>query len=438
MLAALVCALALAPGASASLRTDGRRFVDSGGREVILRGGALIQKAAPGLPQLADADLANMRRLGWNSIRLGTSWRFIEPEPGIYDAAYLDAFAALARRAMDAGLHVIVDMHQDVWGPPVGNGAPEWTVYPECAPLHVTDLSKPTGTWAANYLSPWTFCQFTRFWEDRSLQRHFAGALVEIAERLGGEQRLAGYDLFNEPFQGLHPTGEFESRLLYPFYRRVARAVRRADPGGIVFEEPPNSKNVHLPTTPSLRPGRLAAYAAHVYGLWDASDAFSERTALVEANMRYSATEARAMRIPLWYGEFGMRRGAPGAEETLTQIYDIADRERAGTSYWEWGSDPYGPLLPDRSLDPVRALTLSRPYPQRTAGRLERFRFDARSGAFTMGWRGAGTSSVYVPELRYPAGYTVATDASWQAVAGTQLIEATAGAGRHRLTVSPR
>lgn len=443
LIAACLLLLALAaPAAASPLRVEGQSIVDEQGGQVLLRGTALIKKAPPGLPAVSEADWQRMRELGFNSIRLGTAWRYIEPQRGEYDEAYLDALAALAREAMDHDLYVVVDMHQDVWGPPLGNGAPEWTVYDECAPLAAVNLAQLTGVWSLNYLAPWTFCQFTRFWDDPDLQERFASAWREVARRVGGEPRLAGYDLLNEPFQGFNAPGAFETRVLYPFYDRLAAEIRAEDPDAIVFEEPANSKNVHLPTAPSVAPRSNAVYAPHVYGLWDASDAFSRRDELIEVNMAYSGLEARAMGTPLWYGEFGMRRGVPGGEESLARIYDVADRQLAGTSYWEWSRDAYGPMLADGTLEPTRALTLSRAYPMRTGGELLATRFEDH-GAFSMRWRqteGAGATEVALPPRRYADGFDVmAGDGVTTSFdAARDVLTVQAPAGERELRVTPR
>ena len=385
LLLALVL-LAVCPSAAgaADLRVDGARFADRQGREVILRGGALIKKSAPGLPVMTERDWENVRALGWNSLRLGTAWEHVEPRDGEYDAAYLDAFAALAREAMDRGLYVVIDFHQDVWGKPAGNGHPAWTTYSECDGTHV-DLASAAGTFAANYFSPFTVCQFTRFWADTAMQERYAAALAQVARRIGDHPRLAGYDVMNEPFQGAVPPAAFEVAALFPFYKRVTDAVRAVNPDALMFLEPANAKNVHLPTaTAAAALPDGSAYAPHVYGLWDANDAFTERAALVDANMAFSAAEADAMGVPLWYGEFGMRRSAPEAEATVTQIYERADEQRAGASVWEYARNEYGVLRADGSLDPARAATVARPYPARTAGSLSRFAYDGER--FELEW----------------------------------------------------
>lgn len=425
-----------AQAAPAELRSSGQRFVDAHGREVVLRGGALIEKFGDGLPELDEADWANLRALGWNHLRLGTAWEFIEPRRGDYDEAYLDRFAALAREAMSRGLHVIVDLHQDVWGKPAGNGAPAWATYPECAGRHV-DLASAAGTFAANYFSPFTVCQFTRFWTDPALQDRYAAALGEVARRIGGQSLLAGWDLMNEPYQGALAPGAFEAAFLFPFYARVTRAIRRHDPDGVVFLEPANSKNVHLPTASPLGTAPAnAAYAPHVYGLWDANDAFTQREALVAANVALSVAEAKLARLPLWFGEFGMRRSAPRAEATLTQIYELADRHRAGAAVWEYASNDYGPLRADGTLEPARSRTVARPYPDRTAGTLRSFGFDGRT--FTMRWRAtAGETVVALPPLRFAGGYDVTLDAG-SAVREAGRLVVRAPAGERTLTVTAR
>ena len=59
---------------------------------------------------------AYARDWGMNAVRLLTTWAAVEPEQGVYDEAYLDALAERLDWAKDAGLHVVLDMHQDVYG----------------------------------------------------------------------------------------------------------------------------------------------------------------------------------------------------------------------------------------------------------------------------------------------------------------------------------
>ncbi|HEY3359692.1 MAG TPA: cellulase family glycosylhydrolase [Polyangia bacterium] len=64
----------------------------------------------------ADAQLAKIRQLGFTSLRLLVMWEGIEPYgKGEYDAEYLDSIREIVKRAGDHGLHVLLDMHQDMF-----------------------------------------------------------------------------------------------------------------------------------------------------------------------------------------------------------------------------------------------------------------------------------------------------------------------------------
>ena len=448
---ALFAVLALAPAAQAGLPADpaqevratGGRFVDARGGDVLLRGGNVISKR-DGEPVIDARDVEVMRAVGWTTIRLGTGWRWFEPARGAYDAAYADRFAAIARGLMDEGFRVVVDMHQDVWGPPMGNGAPEWAIPAECGAETDVDLSKPTGTWAADYFSPRTLCAFTNFWRDPDLQGHLIEAYRMIARRLGREKRFVGIDLMNEPFQGLIAPAAFEFGFLFPFYDRAAQAIHEVDSGALVFQEPASSKNVAMAAWPKLVPGAEGgAWAPHVYGPWDASpDAPQQRDELIRLNMEQSATEAELGRLPLWFGEFGVFNGAAGAEESMRLIYDTADEMLAGTAMWELDDPSYGPKSSNGAFKMPRAFTVARGYPLRVGGRLGEVAFDSEASRLTVSWtqaRKAGETVLVLPELRYPGELDVDAGPGVK-VAGREpgRLRLSAKPGTRTVSVSPR
>src|SRR5678816_4392146 len=104
---------------------------DPDGRAVVLRGVNLSgrQKSTPYLDVYTAADYARLRtEWGMTAIRFITTWSAIEPTDGAFDEAYLDALATRMQWAADAGLAVILDMHQDLYGEGFGfDGAPRWT-----------------------------------------------------------------------------------------------------------------------------------------------------------------------------------------------------------------------------------------------------------------------------------------------------------------------
>ena len=245
--------------------TEGTRFRDRHGRHVILRGvnlgGDCKVPTTPdghsyhrtdfadhrtasfvGRPFLlaeADAHFARLKRLGFNCLRLLTTWEAVEHAgPGQYDEAYLDYFTAIAKRAGDFGLHVIIDFHQDVWARMSGgDGAPGWTF--EAAGLDFTKFdaadaahvmayrydagrggrqdSYPQMSWGANYRMPANAIMWTLFFAGPAyapgrmidgrnvgtcLQDHYLGAMGAVAERMADLPHVIGFDTLNEPGSG--------------------------------------------------------------------------------------------------------------------------------------------------------------------------------------------------------------------------------------------
>ena len=196
------------PALGGRLRVAGQRLVDPAGREVLLRGMNVGSKAAPFLPPHGDADTAVLARdLGADVVRLYVAWRALEPAPGVHDAAYLDQVVAAARRFMDRGVYVIVDVHQDGWGGPfAAHGAPDWATLALSEPA----LTLPAGApWQLRYLDRRVWGSFEALWANapvpatgRGLQDHYGAALAALAARFRGDDLLLGYDPINEPFPG--------------------------------------------------------------------------------------------------------------------------------------------------------------------------------------------------------------------------------------------
>ncbi|HEY8087138.1 MAG TPA: cellulase family glycosylhydrolase, partial [Polyangiaceae bacterium] len=92
---------------------------DGQGRALVLRGANVSgkNKEPPYFDFQGPSDFARMRPdWGMNGIRFLVLWSALEPTEGQYDAGYLDAVAERMGWARDAGLYVVLDMHQDVYG----------------------------------------------------------------------------------------------------------------------------------------------------------------------------------------------------------------------------------------------------------------------------------------------------------------------------------
>ena len=121
---------------------------------------------APGRPwDFTSADASLMARLGFNVVRLGVTWKGLEPgrapandpsicaagpahDPGQFNRQVMDRYLANLKKTVDLlgrfHIYTLIDMHQDVFNELFdGEGAPNWAVCTDGAPN--TD---PPGRWS--------------------------------------------------------------------------------------------------------------------------------------------------------------------------------------------------------------------------------------------------------------------------------------------------
>jgi endoglycosylceramidase len=185
------------------LGNDGRWFTDATGRVVMLRGVNFVEKWAPYTPAAAgfdDDDAALLADNGFNTVRLGVPFEFVMPSPGQVDRTYLDSIAGTVRTLGRHGVYVLLDFHQDGYGPAThGNGMPPWAT--------LTDgLPNPEAPFPLYYLqNPALQRAFDNFWANRSgpdgvpLQQHYATAMRAVAARFVASPNVIGYEPMNAP-----------------------------------------------------------------------------------------------------------------------------------------------------------------------------------------------------------------------------------------------
>ncbi|MHB1785794.1 MAG: glycoside hydrolase family 5 protein [Acidimicrobiales bacterium] len=221
-----------------------------------------VQAGKPEYQQSSAAgsnnDLAQMRSLGFNFIRLAVSWSQLEPNPGTYSTTYISRIAQVVGWAREQGIYVLLDMHEDNYSrftpqtapvslPPLltpttpsGNhadGAPPWAVMGDGVPGRAVEGQGELNAYAET--------AFTNFWLNRvptdpatgaplpqgeapgpGLQDHYIGAMAALATRFKANSTVAGYEIMNEPLPGLLAApGVFDQGYLYPFYRRTIDAL---------------------------------------------------------------------------------------------------------------------------------------------------------------------------------------------------------------------
>ncbi len=393
------------------------RLVDGRGRAVVLHGVNVVYKLAPYAPDFTRADARRVRGWGMNAIRLGVSWRALEPARGSIDAAYVARVRTLVRRAGDEGLWVLIDMHQDLWSERFGgNGAPDWATFDDGQPFVPTPF--PFA-----YLQPAVGRSFTSFWANRDgIRDEYVGAYAALAKALAPETAVIGYDAFNEPACeltaapcGVPPQPAAAAAYLEPFYRSLVPALRRADPSAPTFYEDWLTTDFGYPF--AVRVGAAnQGLSYHVYcGQPIRPDPCPTQETQALANGVRNAADNHAAALVT---EFG----ATDRLDVLRRVADGADAVGVGWLYWQYktygdpttsaageGPDAESLVTPGGAVKAAKLRVLARAYPTRIAGRGARWSYRTADGHFNLRWtavRGADTV-VALPRLAYPRGFDV-------------------------------
>lgn len=337
------------------------------------------KSAADGQSWVTPVDIAREAELlGSNSVRYLVFWDKIEPQPGQYDQAYLDAVAQRIEWYDNEGFDVVLDVHQDVWGPSIGfDGAPEWAT--------ITDGLAATQQeqWELTYLQPGVLRAFDHFWRTTGLhddlQASYLAMLGVLVDHFADEPAVLGIDVMNEPFGGSLQGPLFEQGPLSAFYQRAIDVVRAIDDDLWVLVEPQAfGVNQGLPsgltTLTDPRDGNpRIAFAPHLYPLpLDLGGGYAVNQAWVDRSVELWADRTRATSVrftaPLWLGEFGLDGAEPGAPDYVrTVVSTLQTMGASGFAYWDnspgswspWSSDdptqlsPIGEALAERQTEVV-------------------------------------------------------------------------------------
>ena len=407
-LAAVIAALVLAAPAAAAptlpLSKQGRFFTDAKGRAVVLHGLNMVAKRPPYAPDATGfgADDARfLAREGFNSVRLGIIYAAVEPQPGVYDDAYLARIEQTVNLLGRHGITSLLDFHQDLYNERFqGEGWPDWAVMDDGLP------AEPKLGFPGNYLGmPALSRAFDHFWaNDGGLQDAYAAAWAHVAERFEANRFVLGYDLLNEPWPGsdypscLQTEGcpAFDAEL-DAFNRRMIEAIRGVDRETLVFYEPNVIFNNGIPTyVGDLDDDRLG-FSFHDYCL-------RRRTtrSASSATTRPSPTPARR---PTSTGDTALLTefGATKDVGVNLPMVERADATMIGWQFWHYCGcddpttsgpgdtqavvlDPAKPPAGD-NLDAGKLDVLVRPFPRVTAGRP--MGWDFTDGRFSLHVEGA-------------------------------------------------
>lgn len=430
-LALLLALLVAAPAAAAPrppLDTSGRWLVDADGRAVITHGVNMVYKRPPYIPSrtgFGADDAAFLREHGFNSVRLGTIYTAVEPQPGRYDDAYLDAISETEELLARERIFTQIDFHQDLFNERFGGeGFPDWAVFDDGFP------AEPTPGFPYTYVtSPGGNRAWDNLWANREgIQDRFAAAWGHVAKRFAGRPWLLGYDLINEPWAGNQWTTcantegcrAFEEGPLTALQSKAMTEIRRHDRTSIVWYEPVVTSQFGTKYwTPAPNGDARAAFSFHIYCLVGAAGEGTSCDQLEQLSMDNAQARAQANDDPSLLSEFGATTDLRVVERQV----DRADRAMISWQWWHYCAcdDPTtaGPgdvqaIVSDPAKPPAGAnvfedklRALVRPYPQATAGIPKAYAFDRPSRTFTFTYAGRpGLTEVFVPALHYPEGYT--------------------------------
>jgi endoglycosylceramidase len=455
------------------LSHSGRWITDASGRVVILHGINMVYKRPPYYPAAigfgAD-DAAFLHSIGFNAVRVGVIWKAVEPQPGVYDATYLNHVAATVTTLARYGIVSLLDFHQDLFNELFqGEGAPDWAV-------QSGGLTNPMLGFPDNYLAnPALEHALDQFFDNApgpggvGLGARFASAWADVAQRFRSLQSVLGYELFNEPFPGtawqrcLNPVGCPFDATLTALYRRVDRAIRAVDRHTLVWYEPNVLFNGGAGTEVGPIGDKRTGFAFHDYCLTQPASGTTPACTTSD-NLVFSHAVGYAAHngTALLMTEFG----ATTNTAFLTEMVGRADAKMVPWLEWAYCGcqDPtttgpgneqaivIDPSKPPRGPNLVKPTlkALVEPYPQVIAGTPMSWRFSSSTRTFTFKFTtaraggphfGAGSlTDIATPALVY-AGHYAARVIGGAIVskkgAGVLMISACRHAIRITVTVRP-
>jgi endoglycosylceramidase len=430
--------------------SENRRYItDDQGRALILHGVGVSNSAKYDplrMPWIEEADIQRLAGWGFNLVRLTIFWDAIEPTQGEYDFAYLDRVAERVRWCADAGLFVVLDMHQDLYSAvfPPGDGAPHWAVRDDGHPYTQQD------PWSMGYLEPAVSAAFDHFWNDPDLQDAYRATWLRVVNRFKNEPAVLGYDLMNEPFSGTANPNTFEQGPLRDMYERLAFSIHALDPDAWILIEPAIYTSSGWPSYLGPVAGSRLVYAPHLYPLVVQRGTPYSGPEILEGWKAERAADRIRLNAPLLLGEFGTFDNVAGHDQLLRDILSMMEEIGTGWAIWSYDLGESGRQLLDTAGNERGHLDhLVRTYPQRIAGAPVSRSYDPDTRVLELTFREkekvSGPTEIYIPEARlYPSGWVVEVSdpagswsSSWDADREILSVTTDPDQSQHTIRVSP-
>ncbi|HME16834.1 MAG TPA: cellulase family glycosylhydrolase [Mycobacterium sp.] len=426
------------PSGADSLGTTGSFLTNGDGQVVMLHGLNEVYKIAPGEPSasgFSDDDAAFLAANGFNAVRVGVIWSDLEPEPGVFNSAYLASIESTVQTLGNHGIYSIIDFHQDAYSTAFGGeGAPAWATETNGA----TNVSLPFPY--NEFFDPAEQQAWDSFWSNADapnsigLEDNYSQMLEYVASAFNGNSNVAGFELMNEPSPGsstflstLLGGSFFDSQQLTPFYDQGSDAIRAVDPTTPIFFEPNVLSNAGLPTDLGHVDATNTVLSFHDYCEFDLGSLGCIPG--VSAVVGNAEAYAEAQGIPAFMTEFG----ATSDQTAIAAPMQGADGNLIGWTEWSYSSQGdittsasppsseslvFNPELPPTgtNVNTANLDTLAEPYPQVISGTPTSFSFENGTFDFSysteeadgLGSFAAGShTTISVPTVEFPNGYDV-------------------------------
>jgi endoglycosylceramidase len=460
---AFCCALpTCAAAASAKVGHAGRFFTDGSGRVVVMHGTNMVDKLPPYYPSATGfgaSDAAFLQRIGFTAVRVGVIWKALEPQPGVYDDAYLNHIEATVQTLGKHGIVSILDFHQDQMNEQFGGeGFPDWAVQTD----GLTNTKAPfPGGYETN---PALQRAFENFWADKAgpngigLQEYFAAAWKHVAQRFVGNPNVLGYEVINEPFPGsdylqcIASSGCAASDAqLTGLEGKVDAAIRSVDSRTLVFYEPYVTFNFGYQDHVAAPADPRTVFAWHDYCL-TTSPCSANATDFQNAAAHITSNHE---------AEFLTEFGATTQASELETIVTDADQNMVSWTEWAYCAcgDPTGsstegivvnPRKPKSGSNLISATlnSIVEPYPHIIAGTPSSWSYQRQTHTFKFTYsprkasgRGkfptGSITQIEAPALDYPRGYAARiTGAAIVSARNSPVLEVASCHAATRITVT--
>lgn len=335
---------------------------DRQGRFMLLRGvnynvlGDYWQANAnvPATKRYAATDIEQMASYGVNCIRLLFSWSKLEPQPGVYDAAYIQSIKTAIEDAARHNIYVMLDMHQDAWGKYIATPADSICTYPnkgwDGAPLWATytDGTSTCSVDGSREGAPAVYTAFGNFWNNRNgIQDNCIKAWQALVAETAQYPNVLGYDLINEPGFG-NVTIEEAGAQAGSYYGRLINAIRSTElSSGSVqhiafFEMGVGVGGVGTLVLPpaGFTTDKNIVFAPHSY-----FESFGPTNFTIEQGFNIFMAGSGIYGSSLFIGEWGFF-GDPATDAAKVKRFAAAeDTYFVGSTWWQWcqaPGDPHG------------------------------------------------------------------------------------------------